>query len=71
MSKLLDVADMIHDEVKRAFAEEGYVQVVRCKDCKHFDEDVQIPGKKRCFCYLHGEFQPMDYFCASAERREK
>lgn len=46
------------------------VEIVRCKDCKHFDDDDQAAGKKRCFCYLHGEFRPMDYFCASAERKK-
>lgn len=44
------------------------VEVIHCKDCKHFDGDDQAAGKKRCFCYLHGEFRPMEYFCASAER---
>ena len=45
--------------------------IIRCKDCKHFDDDDYAEGKKKCFCYIHGEFRPMEYFCASAERREK
>lgn len=71
MPKLVNVEDMIRDIVKKKLTEEGYVQIIRCKDCKHFDDDDQAAGKKRCFCYLHGEFRPMEYFCASAERREK
>ena len=69
MPKFVNVQDMIEDIVKKKLTEDGYVQVIRCKDCKHFDDDDQAAGKKRCFCYLHGEFRPMEYFCASAERR--
>lgn len=46
------------------------VPVIRCKDCIYYDEDDLSEGKKKCFCYLHLEFRAMEYFCASAERRE-
>lgn len=58
-----DVLDLVNEQPTA-----DVVEVVHCKDCKHFDDDDQAAGKKRCFCYLHGEFRPMDYFCASAER---
>ena len=45
------------------------VEIVRCKDCKEFDDIELAAGKKKCFCYIHGENFPPDYFCASAERR--
>ena len=44
------------------FEDLGYVQVVRCKDCKYHDEE---DGKNFCDC---GN-RPDDWFCADGERR--
>lgn len=46
----------------------GYVQVVRCKDCKYmeefeFDDDL-------CWCGIHEFARGEDYFCADGERKE-
>ena len=62
LQKLLPMLQLDNDVV---------LPIVRCKDCKYFDEDDLSEGKKKCFCYLHGEFRALDYFCSSAERREK
>lgn len=39
-------------------------EIVRCKDCKHYDHDTQS-----CSNGLDGIFLP-DWFCADAERRD-
>lgn len=42
----------------------GYVKVVRCKDCKHFEPDGIYT-----MCYRHnGLSQNADWYCADAER---
>lgn len=55
--------------VKQAY-KRGLVEVVRCKDCKHYD--IEIPSrciKDRCYCAMVDSFmKPMDY-CSYAERR--
>jgi len=38
-------------------------EIVRCKDCKHYDQDTQS-----CNNGLDGIFLP-DWFCADGERR--
>ena len=38
--------------------------VVRCKDCKHYDSDTQS-----CLDGLDGIFQP-DWYCADGERKD-
>ena len=38
-------------------------EIVRCKDCKHYDQDTQS-----CNDGLDGIFLP-DWFCADGERR--
>ena len=50
------------------------VEVVRCKDCKHWS---YIPGLDKCphcrvFCGLHSKAYPTksDDFCSYGERRE-
>ena len=49
------------------------VEVVRCKDCKHYDNSEGI-----CWCHLNSKFYPggvdwhsfpEDGFCSSGERR--
>ena len=39
-------------------------QIVRCKDCKHYDSETQS-----CLDGLDGIFQP-DWFCADGERKD-
>lgn len=42
------------------------VEVVRCKDCRYFDE----PEKDVCWCYQNDrEMQPLD-FCSYGERKD-
>lgn len=57
------------------------VEVVRCKDCKHYhadlgwcDEHSHFVDEERSFCYPHEStewkmFEP-DYFCADGERKD-
>ena len=56
------------------FEDLGYVQVVRCKDCKHrptYPEayGAEIDGKWCYWCELHRAWKPDDWFCADGERR--
>lgn len=48
----------------------GYVELVRCKDCKHystiFNGDVEICNK----CSNDIRITTSDWFCADGERRE-
>ena len=43
------------------------VQVVRCKDCKHWAEYSQLEGTG--FCPYHDGNTKYDWFCADGERR--
>lgn len=44
--------------------EAEWVEIVRCKDCKHRGEKPIADG--RYWCELHGTFM---YYCSDAERR--
>ena len=43
---------------------DNHGELIRCKDCKHYDSDTQS-----CLDGLDGIFQP-DWFCADGERKE-
>ena len=44
---------------------EGFPEIVRCKDCKHFEPDGIYT-----ICYRHnGLSQNADWFCADGERK--
>lgn len=45
---------------------EGYVKVVRCKDCKHFITQYEITGKR---CFVFGTQTQLDDYCSHGERR--
>lgn len=49
------------------------VQVVRCKNCRHYDEHFN-PNTKN-YCYVDGgpihRIMPPDGFCSDGERKEK
>ena len=47
---------------------EGYVKVVRCKDCKHYYALNEVRGN--CSEYNFVEKIPIDY-CSWAERKEE
>lgn len=57
----------LRDECCEAWKPKGedtnMVEVVRCKDCKHYDSETQS-----CNDGLDGIFLP-DWFCADGERR--
>ena len=47
------------------------VQVVRCKDCKHYYfADNRIPQEQRYVCEISGEIWKPDSFCSYGERME-
>lgn len=62
-------------EVLTAFAEAkgvDAVEVIRCKDCKHWDyedsgADGTVQGKCRSMCILSDGM----FYCAGAERKEE
>ena len=51
------------------------VEVVRCKDCKHFRSETFKSGMVATWCHLHSgwdyeqDVKPYDY-CSDGERRE-
>ena len=48
------------------------VQVVRCKDCKHYYfADNRIPQEQCYVCEISGEIWKPDSFCSYGERREE
>lgn len=58
------------DRVK-AMPAADVVQVVRCKDCKHFYfADNRIPQEQRYVCEISGEIWKPDSFCSYGERKE-
>lgn len=44
------------------------VEVVRCKDCKYYNEDCMSPHSGWCECLERGEYE--NHFCSYAERKE-
>ena len=46
------------------------VPVVRCDQCKWWDEDVQPDGRRRCELLDNIRFEP-EFWCAYGERREE
>ena len=42
-------------------------EVVRCKDCKHYDEDE---NSRLGTCLENGVCSTQDWFCADGERKE-
>lgn len=50
-----------------------FMEVVRCKDCKHYMEYPLNKVDKRMCCYVHlltPHFTPEDGFCSYGERKE-
>lgn len=67
-----EVADLIEDCIDNAPTVDA-VEVVRCKDCKHYMEYPLNKVDKRMCCYVHlltPHFTPEDGFCSYGERRE-
>ena len=44
------------------FEDLGYVQVVRCKDCKYWNSETE-------HCWNIGQFPKADWFCADGEKK--
>ena len=65
-SVLGNVIDML-----RSAPPANAVEVVRCKDCKHY---MEHPATKRMCCYVHlltpHHTQP-EHFCSYGERKDK
>ena len=50
--------------------EAGYVMVVRCKDCIHWDKGyTEECGNLDSVCFHNGTCKP-DWFCADGEHKE-
>ena len=43
------------------------VEVVRCKDCKHWDDHIAECGNPDSICFRNGWCKP-DWFCADGKR---
>ena len=81
-----DVKDALQEKVFHNLSDEFYgamqvldelpsadvVQVVRCKDCKHYYfADNRIPQEQRYVCEISGEIWNPDDFCSYGKRRKK
>ena len=56
----------------REMSSADVVQVVRCKDCKHYYfADNRIPQEQRYVCEISGEIWKPDSFCSYGERRKE
>jgi len=67
------MTDIIHKPTKSEFnrmaAQLGYEQVVRCRDCEHFDRNVfDFKGFK--ICPASGMYITPEDYCSYAERKE-
>lgn len=47
----------------------SYTQIVRCRDCKHYESD-DLCGNTGC-CKSTGLIVVHDWFCCDGERREE
>lgn len=63
-----------YDDVLAIIADEktvDAVEVVRCKDCKHYCQYPKVDKPKACFVHpLTPHFMPDDGFCSYGERRD-
>lgn len=53
------------------FEDLGYVQVVRCKDCKYCFAEGFVHEHNICDKHEWIQGQPDDWYCADGERRVK
>jgi hypothetical protein len=47
------------------------LDIIRCKDCDHFDEFSLLPGFSTPLCMLLNRMTDPMYFCAWAEPKEE
>ena len=45
------------------------VEVVRCKDCKHYD--YHHPSHEQCIMWKHAHIKPSVDYCSYGKRREE
>ena len=46
------------------------VEVVRCKDCEHWDKSWRPNDPTTHFCVRLGEFETADFYCGDGIRRQ-
>lgn len=46
----------------------GYVELIRCKDCAHWDSEDGLKGYCNGFNLVYRKYDA-DYYCATAERK--
>lgn len=65
IGELVDSHGNVHYEDLKNLPTADVVEVVRCKDCKHWSKEFKA-------CYMHDfcEIFQSDYYCASGERKE-
>lgn len=60
-------------EIMGKYANEELVEVVRCKDCEHWQTDWKPKGcehEDAHFCEMIGRIVCADHYCGYGERRE-
>lgn len=69
---LLEVNGNLAKERIEAEPAADVMQVVRCRDCKHYYfADNRIPQEQRYVCEISGEIWKPDDFCSYGERKEE
>ena len=70
--------DFLDDETKMSAESQGYLwKLIRCKDCKFAAITDGVYGRepkvKYCDIWFpnEAEYMPVNYYCASAERKEE
>lgn len=63
----VDVPILVDAVIKKLCEDGTLVEVVRCKDCKHHEDES--PGMVYCH-NLVGGWVREDFFCADGERRD-
>ena len=48
----------------------GYTELIRCKDCAHWDSEDDKKGYCNGFNLMYRQFES-DYYCATAERKQE
>ena len=69
MEKVEFIVDVSFEPNIEAMRQAGITELVRCKDCKHWDKDhTEECDNTDSVCFHNGWCKP-DWFCANGERR--
>ncbi len=59
--------DNVEERCKFFKNKSNFIEIIKCKDCKHATEDIMIEGV--CYCHKIQQGMFLDGFCSYGERR--